>query len=215
MTAEPKEAESKVQALLRLMRDGDTHAREALIHHASRQLRKLTQQMLRDFPQVHRWEQTDDVLQNALIRLHRALTAVQPESERHFFNLAALQIRRELLDLAKRHQGPDGLGANHHTDGEGRAADDPGGPLEGTAAPPHNEQADLEAWAHFHEQVERLPDEEREVFRLLWYEGLSREEAAAVLGVTVRTVKRRWQRSRLLLYQALQGEEPAAPGSQR
>ena len=35
----------------------------------------------------------------------------------HFFHLAAVQVRRELLDLAKHHFGPEGAGRRHHTDG--------------------------------------------------------------------------------------------------
>ena len=46
--------------------------------------------MLRDFPGVARWEGTDDVLQNATLRLYRALKDVTPESPRSFFNLAAV-----------------------------------------------------------------------------------------------------------------------------
>lgn len=46
-----------------------------------------------------------------------------------------------------------------------------------------------------------------EVFSLLWYEGLSQEEAAALLGVSLRTVKRRWQSARLKIAEAM-GDEP-------
>lgn len=38
---------------------------------------------------------------------------------------------------------------------------------------------------------------------LLWYEGLSQPEAAAALGVSLATVKRRWQAARLALYDLL------------
>ena len=106
-------------------------------------------------------------------------------------------IRRTLLDLAKHHLGPHGHGANHHTDGEGGAMND-------RAEQPE----DLEGWSAFHAQVEGLPDEEREVVGLLYYEGLTQEEAAAVLGVGLRTVKRRWQSARCILRQRLNGGSP-------
>ena len=35
-----------------------------------------------------------------------------------------------------------------------------------------------------------LSDEQREVFDLLWYEGLTQPEAATVLGVSLKTVNR-------------------------
>src|SRR4051812_41715731 len=93
---------------LDLHREGNETARSELIRHSCHRLEKLTRRMLRGFPHLRRWEQTDDVLQNALMRLHRALANVKPESARHFFNIAAKEIRWELLDLAKCHFGPQG-----------------------------------------------------------------------------------------------------------
>jgi DNA-directed RNA polymerase specialized sigma24 family protein len=40
------------------------------------------------------------------------------------------------------------------------------------------------------------------------YQGLSQAEAAELLGVAERTVKRRWQTARRKLHEALQGEVP-------
>ena len=71
--------------------------------------------MLRRYPKVHRWEQTDDVFVEAVTRLHRALETVRPESPRHFYNLAATQIRRVLIDLSRRYYGPEGIGSHHDT----------------------------------------------------------------------------------------------------
>ena len=58
----------------------------------------------------------------------------------------------------------------------------------------------------FHEAVERLPAEERDVFGLLWYQGMTHAQAAEVLGVATKTVQRRWASARLLLQDALDGE---------
>ena len=57
-------------------------------------------------------EETGDVLNAAVIRLLRAMEAVSPETPRQFFALAALQIRRELIDLARKYRGPQGLERN-------------------------------------------------------------------------------------------------------
>src|SRR5262245_16318293 len=80
--------------------------------------------MLKSFPSVARWGETGDVAQNALIRLHSALAKGFIESTRHYWNLAALEIRRELMDLARHYLGPEGQGAKHHTEGVPKAADD-------------------------------------------------------------------------------------------
>ena len=64
------------------------------------------------------------------------------------------------------------------------------------------------AWREFHEQVDLLPDEEREVFDLIWYQGLMHTQAAELLDVSARTVKRRWQSACLKLHHLLGGELP-------
>lgn len=143
---------------------------------------------------VRRWAETDDVLQNSLIRLHRSLAEVRPESARQFYGLATTHIRRELIDLARKHFGAEGIGANHHTDG-GIAAENK----------PHDAEPEtVEAWAKFHEVVEALPEPEREVVNLLWYEEMSQPEAAEVLGISLATVKRRWQSARIRLSETLE-----------
>src|SRR5205823_214429 len=63
----------------------------------------------------------------------------------------------------------------------------------------------LAAWTELHERIGALPEPEREAFELLWYQGLTRAEVAAVLEVNERTVQRRWQAARLRLYQDLDG----------
>src|SRR5262249_3949834 len=139
-----------------------------------------------------------DVLQNAMIRLDRALRDVPPGSARDFYGLATLQVRRELIDLARRHYGPEGWGARHASgqlDGDGGRDGDANGP--GRAAAPEapdltHEPGRLAAWGEFHLQVDSLPDDEREVFGLVWYQGLTHAEAAQVVGVSTKTVQRRW-----------------------
>ena len=195
-------SDTQLQLLIDKVLAGDEAARCALLDHACDRLLRLTRKMFHARPELRRWTQTDDVLQDALLRLHRALSDVKPESVRHFFNLAAVMIRRTLLDLAKHHLGPHGQGANHHTDGQ--PADDDGGSLH-EAPDAVDEPSDLEGWSAFHAQVEALPDEEREVLGLLFYEGLTQEETAKVLGISLRTAKRRWQSARCRLYDAFNG----------
>jgi RNA polymerase sigma-70 factor (ECF subfamily) len=200
-SGEPEE----LQTWLDLMRAGDDTARDQIINHSCERLRRLARKMLRGYPALRRWEQTDDVLQNVMVRLHRSLAEVQPESVREFFGLAATQVRRTLIDLARHHFGPAGSATHHHTGGG--AADDAGGPLDAEADEAGEPQG-LEAWTRFHEAVDSLPEQERELFNLLWYEGVSQAEAALVLGVTERTVRRWWESARCLLYEAMSGEQP-------
>lgn len=174
---------------LDLARQGQVDARNEIIAHACERLRLLTRRMLKNYPKVKRWSETDDVLQNAMIRLHRSLAEIQPETPRQFYGLATTQIRRELIDLARHHYGAHGNGANHHTDGgetTERKSDE-------------REPESLEGWSLFHEAVEGLPDDEREAVNLIWYEGLSQPDAAQLLEISLATLKRRWQRARITL----------------
>ena len=194
--------DTEARELLDRLRAGDGSARDRLIALAQSRFVALARAMLRRYPHVRRWEQTDDLLQAALLRLHRSLAEVRPEGVQHFDNLAAAQIRRELIDLARRHRGPEGLGANHHTDGA-----DPGSRL-AQVADGSGRPESLEEWAAFHEAVERLPEEERRVVDLLWYRGLTHAQAAEALGVATKTVQRRWASARLMIRDALGGESP-------
>ena len=78
--------------------------------------------------------------------------------------------------------------------------------------PSVGEPSDVLEWGEFHKRIESLPNEEREMFDLLFYEGISQPEAAAILRTSLRTVKRRWQRARLMLRDAMRGEWPALEG---
>ena len=194
--------DTEARDLLDRLRAGDGSARDPLIALAQSRFVALARAMLRRYPHVRRWEQTDDLLQAALMRLHRSLAEVRPEGVPHFDNLAAAQIRRELIDLARRHHGPEGLGANHHTDGA-----DPGSRLDRVPQSSGRPES-LEEWAAFHQAVDRLPEEERQVVDLLWYRGLTHAQAAEALGVATKTVQRRWASARLMIRDALGGESP-------
>ncbi len=197
---------TRLQQCLERLRQGDRAAGGELLAHTCERLRRLAHVMLKGYPRLKRWEETGDVLQNALLRLSRALEAVTPPSLRDYYRLATLQIRRELLDLVRHHFGPHGDAGKHQTGGDD---------LSGASAPPAYERSDvthdpgeLAAWGEFHRQAAALPAEEQEVFDLLWYQGVTHVEAAAVLGVSAKTVKRRWQAACLKLHDALGGRLP-------
>jgi RNA polymerase sigma-70 factor (ECF subfamily) len=198
--ADADDSTTQVRLQLDRLRAGDEASRDELLRISCRRLGRLARKMLRSFPGVRRWEQTDDVLQNAALRLWRALDAVQPASVHEFITLAAVQIRRELIDLARHYDGP--LGAGRHHVGQG-GPDDSGAPPEpGTDT---HDPAHLATWTEFHHVVEALPDEEKEIVDLLWYQGLPQADAAALLGVTERVVRYRWRLARLKLHERLGG----------
>src|SRR5262249_9203590 len=123
--AEPSPHTTQMHHLLERMRSGDFEARDELFRSVCKRLERLTHKMTKTFPRVRPWVQTDDVFQNAPLRLLRSLDKLQPKSMREFFLLAAVQIRRELLDLARHFYGPHGLGTH---DGGALSMDDSQGP---------------------------------------------------------------------------------------
>ena len=70
--------------MLTRYRDGDTAALDELLRRLGERLGRLARHMLRRFPVVRQREQTDDVLNSALLRLTRALRAVRPSSTADF-----------------------------------------------------------------------------------------------------------------------------------
>jgi RNA polymerase sigma-70 factor (ECF subfamily) len=204
---DPENPSACLTEYLSRMRSGDLEAREKIFAHFGQQLQRHAHRMLRGYPGLVRWVQTEDVHQNAMIRLLRALEDARPESAAHFFSLAALQIRRELIDLARQHFGPEGSGTHRATNSSRPLADE-SRPVAYDRADGTLEPSQLAQWAEFHEQIQALPEEERQVVDLLWYQEMSQPEAARLLGLSERTLKRRWQAARLKLHEKLQGKLP-------
>jgi RNA polymerase sigma factor (sigma-70 family) len=198
---------AQVQALLDRLHAGDSQARDLLLGQACERLRRLTRRMLKGFARVKRAEETDDILQNALLRLWSALKEVSPRSAAEFYGLASLQIRRELMDLARHYSGAQGGGAREASQEEGESSGSTPRPAYEKVDTTH-EPSRLAAWSDFHQRVGALPEEEREVFDLLWYQELTQGEAAALLGISAATIRRRWLAARRRLLPVLKGQLP-------
>ena len=143
---------------------------------------------------------TDDVFQRFVLNLYRSLSEVRPQNGRAFLGLAAVQIRRKLIDLARHYRLENQAYKSSERVSDSELGD--AGSVESvahlTAGP-----ATLQRWTEFHQLVDELPTEEREIMGLLYYQGLSQSEAAEILQVSERTVKRRWREARLKLHQLL------------
>ncbi len=197
----------ELTSCLMRLQAGDESARGELLTRSRARLERLARQMLRDFGRVRRWEDTLDIYQQAAMRLDQALKSVALETPTDYYRLAACQIRRVLIDLARHYYGPEGPGAFHRSAALA--------PNSETCRPDDNEPMDesrdggqLALWTDFHAMVERLPTAQRDVFDLLWYQGLTQEAAAELLGVSDRTVRQRWREARLAISAALKGELP-------
>jgi RNA polymerase sigma-70 factor (ECF subfamily) len=119
--------------------------------------------------------QADDLLGSVVERLLKALREARPATVRQFFALASQHMRWELNDLARRlDEQPPMLEVR-----------------EGLVPAPASSDSGLSpVGRRVLEAIEDLPEGEREAFDLVKIQGLTHAEAAGVLGVSLRTVKR-------------------------
>ena len=168
---------TRLQSLLDRGAKEDPSAYNTLLAAAADRLVRLTRKMLRAYPHLRRWEQTDDVFQVAALRLYRSLEKVQPDSVGVFWGLAATQIRRVLVDMCRKYS---------------KAPPDVNAVLKESSF----SAITLAKWTEFHEHAEKLEAPLKEIVDLLWYQDLTQKEAADILGVDESTVKRRWRKAR-------------------
>lgn len=157
--------------------NGSLSAANDLLWATTGRLEMLARRMLRNYPRVRAWADACDIVSGAAMRLLNALRTIQPASTRGYFTLSALQIRRELLTLTRR------FSTYHLAQPDG---------LDEIPAQPAGSDADLARWARFHEAVERLPADLREVVSLTFYHGWTQPRIADLFGVDEQTVRRRW-----------------------
>lgn len=174
---------------------GDRDAADEMLRRTGARLDHLARKMVRGFPNVRRWADTADVLQGATLRLLNTLRNLRPATTRDFFNLAAVHIRRELLDLARHYgvKGHDQLAPDHDVCDQ------------------HSEDGahdELEIWCRFHAAVEGLDSEQREIVSLVFYHGWTQGQIAELFGVNERTVRRRWVAACGKLHEVLGGQFP-------
>jgi RNA polymerase sigma-70 factor (ECF subfamily) len=186
----------ELRELVERTRAGDRAAEDQLIRSVLGRFQNLARRMLNRFPDLRHWAQTGDVAQDAMLRLLRALRTVSPQTTRDFFNLAAEQIRRQLLDLVRQYRRfpVQPLPAGDSSDDGG----DPPAPV----------VADLDRWQQFHEAVARLPAEQREVIGLTFYHGWTQVQIAELFRVDERTIRRRWRDACRVLDKEVGGNLP-------
>jgi RNA polymerase sigma factor (sigma-70 family) len=186
----------RLTACLDRLAAGDHSARDEILEACQHRLRVLSHRLLGKFARVRRWDGTDDVMQNAAMRLHRALGETVPDSPRGLMALMAVQIQRELIDLARKHAGPHSWASNHDTNAGLNGSEWECRVDEAAQPDDSREEIPIERWEEFHAAIEALPGDLREVFRMVWYLGLDREAAAKAMGCSVRTLGRMWAEAR-------------------
>ncbi len=182
---------TRIQELLGLSNLGDSQAREGLFQLSLGRLRNLARGMFRSYPRLMALEETDDILNRAVLRLYSSLDEVRPPTVRAFFGYAAVHMRRVLVDLGRYY-----------------AARKLSYLVNPPKVAPEQDPSQLMEWTEFHLGIDHLNDHEQELFHLLYYQGLGIAEVATLLNRTERTVRRQWRDARIHLSENLEGNFP-------
>ena len=197
-------AEARTTAVIQRYLDelgGDSPAEpivRALLDRAVRRLHVLCATLLyKSYPRLTQPPlnlQADELLGAVVERLLKALREARPRTVRQLFALANQHMRWELNDLARRlDEQPAAVDLREElvpspvTSGSGLTPDG----------------------LRMLQAIDALPEDERETFDLVRIQGLTQSEAAEVLCVTIRTVRRRLNRSVVFLTQQLDDLRPS------
>ena len=133
---------------------------------------------------------THALVHEAFLRMQRG--GVSPNDREHFMAYAASTMRSVVIDFVRRRSAERRGGDVEHVTLDTRAAQVLGGQDEEILA--------------VHEALQTLAEVDPRLVRVVemrYFAGLTDLEIGAALGVTDRTVRRDWERARLLLSQML------------
>jgi RNA polymerase sigma factor (TIGR02999 family) len=185
------EQTGEITQLLQGWRDGNRKALDALLPVVHKELQRLAHYQLRN-------ERPDHTLQSAALVNEAYLRLVgmnspQWESRSHFFAIAAQLMRQILVDYARRHR------AKKRSSGGKTLSLDDTGLLEQGKGP----DVDVVALDDALKTLARVDARKVQVVELRFFGGLSFEETAEVLKVSVNTVSRDWSTARAWLHREM------------
>jgi len=180
-----------ITRLLHAHRDGDRAAFDELVEVLQRELRVMARQQLRRVPPGQTLD-TLSLVNEAYLRMIGDVR-VDWQDRAHFFAVVSRAMRWILVDRARR------AGAVRRGGGLASVALD-------SAVIGFTEPADTVL--AIHRALELLETFNARLARLVecrFFAGMSEEEIAEALGISVRTVQRDWMRARAWLQRALDG----------
>lgn len=184
-------ASPDVTALLRAWADGDATAFEQLVPLVHRELHKLARYFMAAENAGHSLQPTA-LLNEAYLRLVGASVDWQDRS--HFYATSARLMRRILVDIARK--------KNYQKRGGGAAS----APLDEAMAVSIDQASDLVALDLALQALAQIDQRKSLVVELRFFGGLSVQETAAALDVSVETVHRDWRLAKFWLRRELRGE---------
>jgi len=168
---------------------GDIAAGDSLVRNIHNELRAIAAAKLSQ--ELHSSLSTGDLINEAIIRLSR-LTEMKFSDRAHILAIATTLMRQVLVDQARRRNAEK----RYHTKvtlvtniGEWQA------PIELLALDSHLTE------------LREIDPERADIVEMRFFGGMSLSDIASVLDVSVRTVKRRWQASRIWLHDRLSHDQ--------
>jgi RNA polymerase sigma factor (TIGR02999 family) len=183
--------ETEVTRLLRLARDGAPGAEDALLAAVYAELRRLAGQRMRR-EAGPRTLQATDLVHEAWLRLRRSDGGF--DGRRHFFGCAARVMRQILVERHRRSQQVKRGGGRQRVD----CPDELEIGLESEFAP-----LDLIALDEALVALEAHDPRMAQIVQLRFFAGLTIEDVAETLELSVRTVKREWSVARAWLFRRM------------
>ena len=188
----PLPSHGDVTSLLHLWSEGDAQAFEQLIPLVYDELHRMALRYLAG-ERSARSIQATGLVNEVCLRL-LGWDQTRWHNREHFFGVSAKMMRRVLVDIARRRSaGRRGGTEAVHV------------PLEGLDVPATQPDADLMAIDRALEKLAAEDPRKAQVVELRFFGGLSMEEIAAVVGVSLRTVHSDWAFARAWLYATLAG----------
>ncbi len=189
MRSDPKQ----ITQLLLAWGNGDQRALEELMPLVYDELRKMAARHMRRQNPGHTL-QTTALVNEAYLRLIDS-SQVRWQNRAHFFAVSAQLMRRILVDFARQRQNLK------HGGGARKVSLD-----EALIVAPER-GADLLALDEALNRLAALNARQAQVVELRYFGGLSEEETAEALKVSLRTVQRDWNLARLWLYKSVMREQ--------
>ena len=180
---------AQITQLLLAWRKGEPRALDELMPLVLRELKKIARNFMRGQREGHTL-QTTALVNEAFMRLVDS-SRVNWQDRSHFFAISAQLMRRVLVDVARRKNSAKRGGERVQVS----LADDV------KAAPQKN--ADLIALDEDLERLSQLNPRHGQIVELKYFGGLTEEEIAETLKVSVRTIRRDWNLARAWLFREL------------
>lgn len=181
---------SEVTKLLRDWSQGDALALEKLIPLVFEDLRKIAGSLFQRESEGHTLQPT--ALVNEVYFRLIDQRQVQWQNREQFFAVAAMLMRRILVDYAKRRQTVK------------RGSQTVKIPLdEAIGIPLAAANLDMEALDEALTRLAEIDPRQSRIVEMRFFVGLSHEEIAEILNISVTTVKREWKTAKLWLFREL------------